>query len=212
MKNIVNLIKLQYNSLFALKKSLLIIVLMGIFFATFQPFMIVFAGAMFLMVSCYSLVFYEERSKMNYLIYSLPVTTNEYILSKYIFGFINTIISIVISVVLASIVKLLGYNAEVASMPIYSIVLTTLAIGVFFLAIVQPAALLLGSETGRYVLVFLSVLPLTFSTSLVQYLPKINLTLNPTIIGILIALVSITILLTSYFITCNIFSKKEISY
>ncbi|MBM6839335.1 ABC-2 transporter permease, partial [Clostridium saudiense] len=144
----------------------LIIVLMGIFFATFQPFMIVFAGAMFLMVSCYSLVFYEERSKMNYLIYSLPVTTNEYILSKYIFGFINTIISIVISVVLASIVKLLGYNAEVASMPIYSIVLTTLAIGVFFLAIVQPAALLLGSETGRYVLVFLSVLPLTFSTSL----------------------------------------------
>ncbi|MBM6859006.1 ABC-2 transporter permease [Clostridium saudiense] len=212
MKNIVNLIKLQYNSLFALKKSLLIIVLMGIFFATFQPFMIVFAGAMFLMVSCYSLVFYEERSKMNYLIYSLPVTTNEYILSKYIFGFINTIISIVISVVLASIVKLLGYNAEVASMPIYSIVLTTLAIGVFFLAIVQPAALLLGSETGRYVLVFLSVLPLTFSTSLVKYLPKINLTLNPTIIGILIALVSITILLTSYFITCNIFSKKEISY
>lgn len=212
MKNIVNLIKLQYNSLFALKKSLLIIVLMGIFFATFQPFMIVFAGAMFLMVSCYSLVFYEERSKMNYLIYSLPVTTNEYILSKYIFGFINTIISIVISVVLASIVKLLGYNAEVASMPIYSIVLTTLAIGVFFLAIVQPAALLLGSETGRYVLVFLSVLPLTFSTSLVKYLPKINLTLNLTIIGILIALVSITILLTSYFITCNIFSKKEISY
>lgn len=212
MKNIVNLIKLQYNSLLALKKSLLIIVLMGIFFAIFQPFMIVFAGAMFLMVSCYSLVFYEERSKMNYLIYSLPVTTNEYILSKYIFGFINTIISIVISVILASIVKLLGYNAEVASMPIYSIVLTTLAIGVFFLAIVQPAALLLGSETGRYVLVFLSVLPLTFSTSLVKYLPKINLTLNPTIIGILIALVSITILLTSYFITSNIFSKKEISY
>ncbi len=52
MKNIVNLIKLQYNSLFALKRSLLILVLMGIFFATVQPFMIVFAGAMFLMVSC----------------------------------------------------------------------------------------------------------------------------------------------------------------
>ncbi|SCJ97583.1 ABC-2 family transporter protein [uncultured Clostridium sp.] len=212
MKNIVNLIKLQYNSLFALKKSLLILVLMGIFFATFQPFMIVFAGAMFLMVSCYSLVFYEEKSKMNYLIYSLPVTTNEYILSKYIFGFINTIISIVISVALASIVKLFGYNAAIASMPIYAIALSTLAIGLFFLSVVQPAALVLGSEKGRYVLVLLSVLPLTLSTSLVQYLPKINLTLNPTIIGILLTLVAITILLTSYFITCNIFSKKEISY
>lgn len=212
MKNIVNLIKLQYNSLFALKKSLLILVLMGIFFATFQPFMIVFAGSMFLMVSCYSLVFYEEKSKMNYLIYSLPVTTNEYILSKYIFGFINTIISIVISVALASIVKLFGYNAAIASMPIYAIALSTLAIGLFFLSVVQPAALVLGSEKGRYVLVLLSVLPLTLSTSLVQYLTKINLTLNPTIIGILLTLVAITILLTSYFITCNIFSKKEISY
>lgn len=211
MKNIVNLIKLQYNSLFALKRSLLILVLMGIFFAIFQPFMIVFAGAMFLMVSCYSLVFYEEKSKMNYLIYSLPVTTNEYILSKYIFGLINTIISIIISIALASIVKLLGYDSEIASMPIYSIALSTLVIGIFFLAIVQPAALLLGSEKGRYVLVFLSVIPLTSSTSLVKYLPEINLTFNPTTIGILLTLVSITILLTSYFITCNIFTKKEIS-
>lgn len=210
MKNIVNLIKLQYNSLFALKKSLLVLVLMGIFFATVQPFMIVFAGAMFLMVSCYSLVFYEERSKMNYLIYSLPITTNEYILSKYIFGFINTIISIVISVALASIVKLLGYNAEIASMPLYAIALTTLGIGIFFLAIVQPAALLLGSEKGRYVLVLLSVLPLTFSTSLVQMFPKINITPSPFIIGLLITLISITVLLASYFITCNRFSKKEI--
>ncbi len=211
MKNIVNLIKLQYNSLFALKKSLLIIVLMGIFFATFQPFMIVFAGAMFLMVSCYSLVFYEERSKINYLIYSLPVTTNEYILSKYIFGLINTVISIGISVLLASLVELLGYNADVTSMPIYSIALSTLAIGIFFLAIVQPAALLLGTEKGRYVIVFLAVFPITFSTSLVQYLPEINLTFTPVIIGILITLASITILLASYFITSNMFAKKEVS-
>lgn len=211
MKNLVNLIKLQYNSLFALKKSLLILVILGIFFAIFQPFMIVFAGAMFLMVSCYSLVFYEERSKINYLIYSLPVTTNEYILSKYIFGLLNTIISIVISIFLASIIKFLGYSADVNSMPIYAIVLSTLAIGVFFLSIVQPAALILGSEKGRYVLVFLSVLPLTFSTSLVQYLPKINITLSPVIIGILLTLIAITILLASYFITCNIFSKKEVS-
>ena len=89
MENIVNLIKLQYNSLLALKKNLVIFVLIGIFFAIFQPSMITFAGAMFLMFSSYSLLFYEEKSKMNYLIYSLPVTINQYILSKYIFGLIN---------------------------------------------------------------------------------------------------------------------------
>lgn len=184
---------------------------MAIFFAVFQPFMIVFAGAMFLMISCYSLVFYEERSKMNYLIYSLPITTNEYILSKYIFGLLNTIISMGISVLLASIIKFIGYSSDVNSMPIYAIALSTLSIGIFFLAIVQPAALLLGTEKGRYILVFLAVLPITFSTSLVQLLPEINITISPTMIGILIVLASITILLASYFITCNRFSKKEVS-
>ena len=211
MKNLINLLKLQYNSLFALKKSLLILVVMAIFFAVFQPFMIVFAGAMFLMISCYSLVFYEERSKMNYLIYSLPITTNEYILSKYIFSLLNTIISMGISVLLASIIKFIGYSSDVNSMPIYAIALSTLSIGIFFLAIVQPAALLLGTEKGRYILVFLAVLPITFSTSLVQLLPQINLTLSPVILGILLTLIVITLLLVSYFITCNMFAKKEVS-
>lgn len=211
MKNLINLLKLQYNSLFALKKSLLILVVMAIFFAVFQPFMIVFAGAMFLMISCYSLVFYEERSKMNYLIYSLPITTNEYILSKYIFGLLNTIISMGISVLLASIIKFIGYSSDVNSMPIYAIALSTLSIGIFFLAIVQPAALLLGTEKGRYILVFLAVLPITFSTSLVQLLPQINITLSPVILGILLTLIVITLLLVSYFITCNMFAKKEVS-
>ena len=73
MNTLVNLIKLQYNSLFALKKNLFIIVGLGIFFAAVQPTMIVFAGAMYLMIACYSVIFYEEKSKMNYLIYSLPI-------------------------------------------------------------------------------------------------------------------------------------------
>ena len=116
-----------------------------------------------------------------------------------------------ISVLLASIIKFIGYSSDVNSMPIYAIALSTLSIGIFFLAIVQPAALLLGTEKGRYILVFLAVLPITFSTSLVQLLPEINITISPTMIGILIVLASITILLASYFITCNRFSKKEVS-
>ena len=211
MNNLVNLLKLQFNSLFAIKKNLIFILVFGSIFAFTQPTMITFAGAMYLMLASYSVIFYEERSKMNYLIYSLPITTNEYILSKYIFGLLNTIISMGISVLLASIIKFIGYSSDVNSIPIYAIALSTLSIGIFFLAIVQPAALLLGTEKGRYILVFLAVLPITFSTSLVQLLPEINITISPTMIGILIVLASITILLASYFITCNRFSKKEVS-
>lgn len=210
MKNIVNLIKLQYNSLLALKKILVIFVLIGIFFAIFQPSMITFAGAMFLMFSSYSLLFYEEKSKMNYLIYSLPVTINQYILSKYIFALLNTIISIIISVVLTSIVKLLGYSDVASSMSIYSIVLSMSIIGLFYITIVQPATLLLGSEKSRYILLFLAIIPVTFSGALIDIFSLITISISSNMIVILIALTLLLLLLGSYFITCNRFSKKEI--
>lgn len=210
MENIVNLIKLQYNSLLALKKNLVIFVLIGIFFAIFQPSMITFAGAMFLMFSSYSLLFYEEKSKMNYLIYSLPVTINQYILSKYIFALLNTIISIIISVVLTSIVKLLGYSDVASSMSIYSIVLSMSIIGLFYITIVQPATLLLGSEKSRYILLFLAIIPVTFSGALIDIFSLITISISSNMIVILIALTLLLLLLGSYFITCNRFSKKEI--
>ena len=104
MNNISNLVKLQFNSLLAIKKNLLIILALGIFFAAVQPTMIVFASAMYLMMATYTITFYEEISKMNYLIYSLPVKTNEYIFSKYIYCLLNTVIAVIISTILSVIV------------------------------------------------------------------------------------------------------------
>ena len=211
MNTLVNLIKLQYNSLFALKKNLFIIVGLGIFFAAVQPTMIVFAGAMYLMIACYSVIFYEEKSKMNYLIYSLPIRINQYIFSKYIYGLLNTLIAILISTILNTIVKILGYNDFVNSMPIYAVPLITLAIGIFFTSVLMPATLLLGFEKGRFVLVFIAIAPVCFSAPLLEYLPNINLSLNTTTLSILGILISITLLLAYYFFTCNKFAKKEIS-
>ena len=210
MNTLLNLIKLQYNSLFALKKNLFIIVGLGIFFAAVQPTMIVFAGAMYLMIACYSVIFYEEKSKMNYLIYSLPIRINQYIFSKYIYGLLNTLIAILISTILNTIVKILGYNDFVNSMPIYAVPLITLAIGIFFTSVLMPATLLLGFEKGRYILVFIAVFPICFSAALVEIISKINVNLSTSALSILGILISIIVLLASFFITSNIFSKKEV--
>jgi len=95
-------------------------------------------------------------------------------------------------------------------MPIYVIPLVTMGIGIFFTAILMPATLLLGFENGRYVLMFIAIAPIVFSTSLLEILAEINITFNPTLLTILGILITITVLLLSYFITCNRFSKKEI--
>ncbi len=210
MNNIGNLLKLQFNSLLAIKKNLLIILALEIFFTIVQPTMIVFTGAMYLMLATYSITYYEERSKMNYLIYSLPVKTNEYILSKYIYCLLNTAIAMIITTILSTFVKILGVNDLISSMPISSIPLVTLGIGLFFTSILMPATLLIGFENGRYVLMFIAIFPVVFSTTLMEILSEINIILNPLILTILLVLISITLLLSSYFITCNKFAKKEV--
>ena len=100
MRRIKNLILLQYETVFALKKYMLLITAVAIFMAIIQPDMLPFAGALFIMATCYNTAFYEEKSKINYLIYSLPIKEKEYILSKYIFVAINTFISMGISAVI----------------------------------------------------------------------------------------------------------------
>lgn len=210
MNNIGNLLKLQFNSLLSIKKNLLIILALAIFFTAVQPTMIVFTGAMYLMMATYSITFYEERSKMNYLIYSLPVKTNEYIFSKYIYCLLNTVIAVIISTILSVIVKILGTNDLISSMPLYAVPLIIVGVGVFFTSILIPTTLLLGFENGRYVLMFIAILPIVFSTALLEIISEIDITLNPTMLSILGVLITITLLLVSYFITCNRFAEKEV--
>lgn len=95
-------------------------------------------------------------------------------------------------------------------MPISSMPLVTLGIGLFFTSILMPATLLIGFENGRYVLMFIAIFPVVFSTTLMEILSEINIILNPLILTILLVLISITLLLSSYFITCNKFAKKEV--
>ena len=209
MNNLVNLLKLQFNSLFAIKKNLIFILVFGSIFAFTQPTMITFAGAMYLMLASYSVIFYEERSKMNYLIYSLPITIKEYIFSRYIYCLINTLIATLISSILLVIITVVGFNIS-NNISLYEVSLSTAIIGVFFTAVLMPATLLLGFEKGRYVLVFIAVFPICFSTALVEIIPEINLNLNTTTLSILGVLIAITVLLASYFITSNRFAKKEV--
>ena len=209
MNNLVNLLKLQFNSLFAIKKNLIFILVFGSIFAFTQPTMITFAGAMYLMLASYSVIFYEERSKMNYLIYSLPITIKEYIFSRYIYCLISTLIATLISSILLVIITVVGFNIS-NNISLYEVSLSTAIIGVFFTAVLMPATLLLGFEKGRYILVFIAVFPICFSAALVEIISKINVNLSTSALSILGILISIIVLLASFFITSNIFSKKEV--
>ena len=208
MKKIINLILLQFETVFALKKYMAIILVIASFMVITQPNMLPFAGALFIMSTCYNSAFYEEKSKMNYLVYSLPIKINEYIASKYIFVAINTLISMGISAVLYLIMTNFNIISSEANFPLWALMLILAGIGIFMMTLLIPLELLLGFEKARIALVFLTVFPMVFSTELVNLLPQIDITSN--IVIILIALIVFTVVLASYFITSNLFVKKEV--
>lgn len=208
MKRIISLILLQFETVFALKKYMGIIMAVAAFMVFTQPDMLPFAGALFIMATCYNSAFYEEKSKVNYLIYSLPVKSSEYILSKYIFVAINTIISMVILSLIYTCMLSLNIINKVDMVPLWAFIIVLAGIGVFMMSILIPLEILLGFEKARIALVFLTVFPMVFSTELTRIIPTINF--NNNILRLLIMLCILTLVLTSYFITSNLFAKKDI--
>lgn len=208
MSRILNLILLQFETLFGLKKYMALIIGLAIFMVFMQPDMLPFAGAMIIMGTCYNTTFYEEKSKVNYLIYSLPVKSSEYILSKYIFVGINTLISMgVLSIIYKLMLNFQGFN-DVSKLPLWAFILVLGGIGIFTMTILVPLQVLLNFEKARIILVFFTVFPIVYSAQLTKILPTINL--NNNIFKILIILCILTLILASYFITSNLYVKKDI--
>lgn len=208
MKKIINLILLQFETVFALKKYMSIILVIASFMVITQPNMLPFAGALFIMATCYNSAFYEEKSKVNYLVYSLPIKISEYIASKYIFVAINTVISMGLSAILYFVMTNFNIISNEGTFPLWALMLILAGIGIFMMILLIPLELLLGFEKARIALVFLTVFPMVFSTELVNLLPQIDISSN--IVIILIAFIVFTVVLASYFITSNLFVKKEV--
>lgn len=208
MRKILDLLFLQFQTIFSLKKYMALMIFMGIFLGAVNPQMITFSGALFIMATCYSTAFYEEKSKVNYLIYCLPVKPKEYIVSRYIFVAINTMIATVISLVLYTGLISLNIVTINTIVPLRNSIYTMIGIGIFMMAILIPFQLILGFEKGRIAIIFLAVFPMVFSTELMKYLPNINLDIL--LVKVLVVLCIFTLILVSYFITSNIYDKKDI--
>lgn len=216
MNNIKNLLRLHYSSIFALKKTALIILALAVFMTISNNdgwSMLPFGAAMLVMFLNYNSLAYESNSKSDFLIYSLPVKPKEYVLSKYIFGFINVIISIIFADVLYMILNMFNYLSRQDS-PVGIINIAVIIIGMIVVNIVNPIAIVVGFNKARIVLTFLAIIPICFSSTIVFVLSKIdffNINISIGIMETIVAIVGIILTTASYFITAHLYERKDIN-
>ena len=197
---------MQYNTLFSIKKLLILVIVFSTTYSIIEPSMITFAGLMYLMVSSYTVIGYEEKSKINYMICSLPIEKKDYVLSKYIYGLINIVIAIFISIVISFFSPNLPKD-----MSILSIIIIIAIIGIGVVSILVPIMIIIGVEKARYVLIFCMVIPIWFSGDLSRHILRYITNIDTISIVIIAILLGITLILSSYFITVNLYEKKELN-
>ncbi|KHD17117.1 ABC-2 transporter permease [Clostridium butyricum] len=215
MNNIKNLLRLHYSSIFALKKTALIILVLAVFMTIINKdgSMLPFGAALLVMFLNYNSLAYESNSKSDFLIYSLPVKPKEYVLSKYIFGFINVIISIIFADILYMILNMFNYLSRQDS-TVGIINIAVIIIGMIVVDVVNPIAIVVGFNKARIVLTFLAIMPICFSSTIVFALSKIdffNINISIGIMETIVAIVGVILTTASYFITAHLYEKKDIN-
>lgn len=220
MNNIINLIKLHYSSVVALKKTALVVMALAfvVSISNVDGSMLPFGAALIIMILNYNTLAYEDNSKSNFLIYSLPVKPQEYVLSKYLYGGMNLIIAIIFGDVLYSVLNMMNIiSSKDVSIGVLNI--TIIIVGIIVTDILVPIAMAVGFNKARIILVFLAITPMCMSGFIASVVSKMSITINISAINNIslgmmeaaVAVIGIVLSVASYFITIKLYAKRDIN-
>ncbi|MDV4151448.1 ABC-2 transporter permease [Clostridium sp. AL.422] len=214
MNNVINLTKMSLINLKAVYKQIYYVWIIWIGIAIFNPFFLNILLGISVLLTLYQVMAYEDNNNVDYLISYLPVKKSEYVISRYLFG----IISILLSLIVILVVYFISININSAEkMPLELLLPTNIISAVLSVAVIIPLVLRFGINKGR---VLMTMIVMVISTIPVSIVSKLNET--PDIINNIISIISkiglpilsiilsIVALLISIFISLKLYLNKEI--
>lgn len=214
MDNIIALIKNQFNTLMATKKSMMLIVAFAVGFVIMNPSAIPWAAALVIYLFVMQVISYEYRSGIDSMVSYMPVKASEYILSRYLFAIISVVMAVIVGALLLMGIGMINPSSIPHGMTYSSIILSIVGFATVVIGVVLPVMIIVGPDKARLIIIGLTVLPLVIILSIFgegngEILNKIaTLDMNT---GIIIGIIGMILLIgSSYFITLKIYSKKEI--
>ncbi|GKZ05058.1 ABC-2 transporter permease [Paraclostridium bifermentans] len=213
MENIINLTKMSLNNLSSIIKTILIVIIVWIGIAMINQafFNIIFGMGTYLLLM--QVMSYEDTYGIDNLIAKLPVSKNEYVISKYVLGIIISVIFMVLSVLIYSILNsILELDLTLGIFILIGFVTSMLAISVII-----PVILKFGINKGRMVITILTVLMVVVPTGIMtsiwdnkEFMYKIMDIAGNIGIPFILIISSILILIISIIISLRVYKSKEI--
>lgn len=213
MENIINLTKMSLNNLSSIIKTIVIVIIVWIGIAMINQafFNIIFGMGTYLLLM--QVMSYEDTYGIDNLIAKLPVSKNEYVISKYVLGIIISVIFMVLSVLIYSILNsILELDLTLGIFILIGFVTSMLAISVII-----PVILKFGINKGRMVITILTVLMVVVPTGIMtsiwdnkEFMYKIMDIAGNIGIPFILIISSILILIISIIISLRVYKSKEI--
>ena len=215
MNNVINLTKMSFTNLKSVYKQIWYIWIVWIGVAIYNPFFLNILLGMSVLLTVYQVMAYEDHNNIDYLISYLPVKRNEYVLSRYLFG----IISILLSIVLLCIVYFVSIKInDLQGISLNLLLPISITSAILSMSVIIPLVLKFGINKGR---VFMSIIVMVVSTIPVSLMSEINQDskmletimniINGLGMPLLTVIINIIILLVSIAISINLYKSKEIT-
>ena len=213
MENIINLTKMSLNNLSSIIKTILIVIIVWIGIAMINQafFNIIFGMGTYLLLM--QVMSYEDTYGIDNLIAKLPVSKNEYVISRYVLGIIISVIFMVLSVLIYSILNsILELDLTLGIFILIGFVTSMLA-----MSVIIPVILKFGINKGRMVITILTVLMVVVPTGIMtsiwdnkEFMYKIMDIAGNIGIPFILIISSILILIISIIISLRVYKSKEI--
>ncbi|UPA31989.1 ABC-2 transporter permease [Terrisporobacter glycolicus] len=212
MKNIMNLVNLSFNNFLSVKKMALFILVAFGGASLINPSFSTMLMGMITYVIAYQTMAYEDSYGIDYMISHLPVTKNEYVISRYIF----CILTIVGASMLCSLIFFISNKAnlvDLSGIDYKMILYIGIISAVVLVSVLIPVLLYFGMKKGRMAMIFIFMIIVmipSFAVDDMQSVIKILNKLSEVNINLFSGIVTILILFISYFITKFLYEKKEV--
>ena len=168
MNNIINLTKMSFTNLKSVYKQIWYIWIVWIGVAIYNPFFLNILLGMSVLLTVYQVMAYEDHNNIDYLISYLPVKRKEYVLSRYLFGIIN----ILLSSILLCIVYFVSLKVNsLGSIALNVLLPTSITSAILSMSVIIPLVLKFGINKGR---VFMSIIVMVVSTIPVSLMSGIS--------------------------------------
>ncbi|GAA0099492.1 hypothetical protein UT300012_02060 [Paraclostridium bifermentans] len=213
MENIINLTKMSLNNLSSIIKTILIVIIVWIGIAMINQafFTMIFGMGTYLLLM--QVMAYEDTYGIDNLIAELPVSKNEYVISRYVLGIIISAIFMVLSVLIYYMLNsILELNLTLGIFILIGFVTSVLA-----MSVIIPVILKFGINKGRMIVTILTVLMVVLPTGIMtsiwenkEFMSKIMNVVGNIGVPFILIISSLLILMISIIISFRVYKSKEI--